>query len=52
MNVILDTNIYVQDLLMNSASFSLLLDYLNKTGSKIIMPQIVYQELAERYRAA
>jgi hypothetical protein len=51
MNVILDTNIYVQDFLMNSVSFGLLLDYLNKTGSKIIMPQIVCQELAEKYRA-
>lgn len=49
MNVILDTNIFVQDFLMNSASFSLLLDYLKKTGSRILMPLIVYQELGEVY---
>ena len=50
MNVILDTNIFAQDFLMNSASFGLLLDYLKKTGSKILMPLIVYQELGEVYR--
>jgi predicted nucleic acid-binding protein len=51
MNVILDTNIFVQDFLMNSRSFCLLLDYLKKTGSKILMPSIVYQELGEIYRS-
>jgi predicted nucleic acid-binding protein len=51
MNVILDTNIFVQDFLMSSASFGLLLDYLKKTGSKILMPLIVYQELGEIYRS-
>lgn len=49
MNVILDTNIFVQDFLMNSTSFSLLLDYLKKTGSRILMPLIVYQELGGVY---
>ncbi len=49
MDVVLDTNIIAQDFLMNSTKFRLLFDYLKKTDSKIIMPQIVYQELAGVY---
>ena len=51
MNVILDTNIFVQDFLMNSVGFSLLFDYLKKTGSRLLMPLIVYQELGGIYRS-
>ena len=50
MNIILDTNIIVQNYLMNSRSFDLLFDYLNKTNSKILIPQVVYDELLEKYR--
>jgi len=35
---------------MNSASFGLLLDYLKKTNSRILMPLIVYRELGEIYK--
>jgi len=50
MNIVLDTNIFVRDFLMNSVSFRLLFDFLQKTNSRILMPQIVYQELGEVYR--
>lgn len=51
MDVILDTNIFVQDFLMSSVEFGLLFDYLKKTSSKILMPLIVYQELGEVYKS-
>ena len=50
MNVVLDTNIIVQDFLLQSKKFNLLLDHLKKTSSRVIMPQIVYEEVAEVYR--
>lgn len=46
MNVVLDTNIYRQDLAVRSARFDILLDYLRKTGSRIVLPRLVYDELA------
>lgn len=49
MNVVLDTNILREDLLMKSTKFNILFDYLKKTNSKIIMPKIVYQEIAAVY---
>ncbi len=49
MKVVLDTNIFRQDFLMNSEKFSILFDYLKKTNSRIIMPKIVYQEIAAVY---
>lgn len=50
MNIILDTNIFIQNFLINSKSFNLLIDYLNKTNSRLLMPLIVYQEIAEIYK--
>lgn len=50
MNIILDTNIFVQNYLMDSRSFELLFDYLKKTNSKIFIPKIVYAELIEKYQ--
>jgi predicted nucleic acid-binding protein len=49
MNIILDTNIFAQDFMMTTPRFELLLDYLKKTKSKLIMPQIVYQEIISLY---
>ena len=49
MNVVLDTNILREDFLMESSKFRILFDYLKKTNSKIIMPKIVYQEIAAVY---
>lgn len=49
MDVVLDTNIYVQDFTLESSEFSLLFDYLKKTDSRIILPQLVYQEIRSQY---
>ncbi|MEJ6949989.1 PIN domain-containing protein, partial [Natronospora cellulosivora (SeqCode)] len=50
MNIILDTNIFIGNLNMESDNFNILFDYLRKTGSTIILPQIVYQELKAVYK--
>lgn len=50
MNIVLDTNIFVQDFLMTSRKFKILFDYLKKTNSKIIIPEIVYKEIAAVYK--
>jgi len=49
MDIVLDTNIFFSDFLMNATKFKLAFDYLKKTNSKIIVPQIVYQEIAALY---
>lgn len=49
MRVILDTNIYQQDFRLGSGRFQILLDYLGKTGSQVVLPKIVYQELRANY---
>ncbi len=50
MNVVLDTNILREDLPMKSTKFNILFDYIKKTNSKVIMPKIVYQEIAAVYK--
>jgi predicted nucleic acid-binding protein len=49
MIIALDTNILHDDFLMKSGRFAVLLDYVQKTQSKIILPKIVYDELAATY---
>jgi len=49
MDVVLDTNIFREDFLMDSSRFRILFDYLRKTDSKVVMPQIVYEEIAAVY---
>lgn len=49
MQVILDTNIYQEDYRTRSGRFQILLDYLRKTGSAVVLPRIVYQELRANY---
>jgi predicted nucleic acid-binding protein len=49
MNIVLDTNIIMQNFLMDSGEFVVLFDYLEKTASKIIMPEIVYKEVMAHY---
>jgi PIN domain-containing protein len=46
---VLDTNIIQEDFLTQSGKFEILLDYLHKTKSKIVLPKIVYDELAANY---
>lgn len=49
MDIILDTNILRKDFLMNSLYFRRLFDFLMKTGSAIVVPQIVILELSRLY---
>ncbi|MBC8262847.1 MAG: DUF4935 domain-containing protein [Anaerolineales bacterium] len=50
MKVVLDTNILWQDLPLRSRKFEMLFDFVTKTRSEIVLPQIVYQELEAVYR--
>ena len=45
MIIVLDTNILHNDFLMKSGQFAILIDYIRKTQSKVILPKIVYDEL-------
>ncbi len=47
----MDTNILRADFLLQSPAFKKLIDFTNKTGSSIILPQIVSEELTSLYAA-
>lgn len=49
MDVVIDTNIIIQENFLRSKKFLALLDYLFKTHSYIILPQIVREESISRY---
>lgn len=50
MDVIIDTNIIRKDLKLNDKNFEILVDYLNKTNSRIIFPSIVIEEIKGLYK--
>lgn len=50
MDIVIDTNIIIQENFIRSPKILALLDYLKKTHSKIILPQIVKEESIARYR--
>lgn len=50
MPIILDTNIIQEDFLMKSVRFDILIDYSKKTKNKIVIPEIVLDELRENYK--
>jgi hypothetical protein len=50
MPIILDTNIIQTDFLMKSVRFDILIDYSKKTRNKIVIPEIVLDELRENYK--
>lgn len=50
MDVLLDSNIYWQDLHMRRNAFQELFAYLKRTGSTLVVPFVVFYELSERYR--
>jgi hypothetical protein len=52
MDVILDTNIYVQDFKMRRTQFQELFTYLTRTGSLLVIPSVVLQETVHEYREA
>ena len=50
MDVVIDTNIIIKEDFLRSSKFSALLDYLKKTNSHIILPQIVKEESSYHYK--
>lgn len=49
MDIVLDSNIFRGDILLRSKDFDILIDYLNKTSSALIMPQIIFDEISGLY---
>lgn len=52
MDIILDTNIIVQENFLRSKIFEVLIDYLERTNSKIVLLQIVKEEAVSQYEKA
>ena len=50
MDIVLDTNIIVQENFFRSKKFEVLVDYLKKTNSRIVLPQIVKEESISIYQ--
>ncbi len=50
MDIILDSNVFRGDLLLRSSDFEVIYDYLRKTGSNIVLPQIILDEVKGLYR--
>lgn len=50
MDIIIDTNILRQDHLLRSPKFQVILDYLQKTNSHLIIPSVVKQEIIAIFR--
>jgi hypothetical protein len=50
MDVILDANQYLADVKMKNVNFQSLLDYLRKTGSKLVVFKLVRDEVLARHR--
>lgn len=49
MDIVLDSNIYRNDILLRSKDIEILLDYITKTESNLIIPQIIYEEIIGLY---
>jgi hypothetical protein len=49
MDVILDSNVYVNDFAMTGTRFASLFDYLRKVDSALVVPRIVYDEVTARF---
>lgn len=49
MDVILDANIFRSDFLLRSKDFEILLNYLDKSESKLILPEIILDEIRGLY---
>jgi PIN domain-containing protein len=50
MDLILDSNVFLNDLKFESPQFGELLAYLRRTGNKLIIPNMVMLEVLERYK--
>lgn len=52
MDTIVDSNIIRRDLKLNDKGFDILVDYVAKTGSRLIFPSIVIEEVKSLYKRA
>jgi hypothetical protein len=50
MDIIIDTNIFRKDFKLKDKNYEILIDYLQKTSSNLIMPRIVLEEIDGLYR--
>lgn len=50
MDVVLDSNIYLSDIRMESIKFKNLFDYLRRTKSTLVLPRLVREETVGKYR--
>lgn len=50
MNIVLDTNIVYSDFLFRSKEFDILIDYLKKTDSTFILPEVILLEIEGKYK--
>jgi hypothetical protein len=51
MDVILDSNVYLSDVRMESIRFKNLFDYLRRTKSSLVFPMLVVEETVSKYRS-
>jgi PIN domain len=50
MKIVLDTCIVFKDFLMKGTEFARLIDYIEGTGARLVIPRIVRQEILKKYR--
>lgn len=50
MDIILDTNILFSDIKLRNSNIDILLDYLEKTNSRLLYPSVVLDEAKEKYK--
>lgn len=50
MQIIIDTNIFRQDLFLRSRKSEMLIDYLSKTEHQLVLPEIVFREILALYK--
>jgi rRNA-processing protein FCF1 len=48
-NIVLDTNVIRQDMMLRGTRTGVVLDYVKKTRSKVVMPKVVYEEIEAVY---
>jgi predicted nucleic acid-binding protein len=50
MDIIIDSNIFISDFTLKSSNWEVLLDFVRKTESKIIIPQVILDEVCVEYK--
>ena len=50
MDIIIDSNIFISDFTLKSSNWEVLLDFVGKTESKIIIPQVILDEVCAEYK--